>query len=429
MKRVICILILVLSYVLFAANAYADECVMQNGFLVNQLLKKIDDKADAKLVEIQKGTNGDWALVEFDYYADEYPITINVLVGAAKRHGPVKIMYMIAPSGQNFKNVFFVPTERNIAQFLRKSGYIVVGITFPEDSIPASEAGAFLSDWGLDKHRRDIEKAVRLIGRILPYGYDMLGQASSAVCIMDYASRNAGKLNKIILLDTDSFDPEIRPEKVRYAAITYDAMKRLIDGNVYSDNFATSIKQLVYAGTFYPAVDSGVPRSFVGLPGNFTFDGLLHFSLVYAASLPGIHTPISGLPGEWVMIQGLAAGFYEFSVDPALDSFGLTRTKKERIFDVVSLIGEGTSPIALGRDIYGLLSLDDNAYRIHWENIDEKVVMVNGQYSSGEQTYYGTLIKRYGNPDVRITVVPDYAYLDLLYAEDAEADVWPLFLK
>jgi hypothetical protein len=363
----------------------------------------------------------DWTMVELELRDETYPLTITLLAGHNRI--PEKLIFMVAPGGQNFQNTFFTPVDRNMALYMLDNGYMVAGVTFREDKLPMEEIGPFLADWGMEKHRKDLRKVVKIIQRIIHLPYDMIGQAISAVTIMDYASHYSGRLDRIILLDTDSFDPVLQPDKFMYADMTYNALTQIMAGGVYADPFMDSMRDLIFAGVMYPDMDSGQSREFLGLPGNFTFGALLHFSMIYTASLPGLHTPLTGLPGEWVMIQGAAAGYYIPAYDPQYDAYGLSYTNPEDLAQIALYMGTGIIPIAYNRDVYAIQA-QNGAYNIDWPGIGEEVVMINSEYSSGNQAYYGTLIREAGNEDVSLTVIPGYAYIDLLLSPYADTDVW-----
>ena len=128
------------------------------------------------------------------------------------------------------------------------------------------------------------------------------------------------------------------------------------------------------------------------------------------------------------MVQGASAGYYNFHlVDPLSDDFALLLTNAQILPLVANETGEGTSPLALERDIYAIMALN-SAYDIDWAGIEEKVVMVNGELSSGNQIYYGTQIQNAGNSNVIINVISGHGYADLLYGTNTEQNVWTHFL-
>lgn len=421
--------ILFLVQLIFSTAVYADRNNDRNIYHPETAKKIIKSLEKTERIQISQYVSNDvWTWIQVKWYDEEYPIMLDFLF--SNNAVFEKIAYLIAPGGFNFQNAFFTPIDRNIAHFMRENEYLVIGITHREDFVPIEQAGEFMRKWGMEKHRKDLRKVVKRVRKVIKIPYDMLGQANSAVCILDYAAKYSDKfdtLDKLILLDTDSFDPAIQPQKITYANMCYDAMNQLLDQGVMADSFISDMCDLIMAAAVVPQEDSGQSREWFGFPDNFTVEGLLHFSLVYTTSLPGLHTPITGLPGEWTMVQGAAAGYYEFADNPTDDNYALTRTDMADLQKAAMLSGTGTMPLALGRDIYAILALNGQ-YRIDWSEINEKVIMVNSEYSAGYQTYYGTLIKQGGNEEVEIHIVPDYGYVDLLYAPSAEEDVWQFFL-
>ncbi|MCW8966820.1 MAG: hypothetical protein OQK82_09085, partial [Candidatus Pacearchaeota archaeon] len=126
--------------------------------------------------------------------------------------------------------------------------------------------------------------------------------------------------------------------------------------------------------------------------------------------------------------QGINAGYYNFALDPQSDSYGFTYTNLEDLVQVAMNIGTGIVPIAYNRDISAIQALN-GAYEIDWSGIDERVIMINSEYSSGNQAYYGTLIQLAGNNDVSFNLIQGYAYIDLLLSPFAANDVWPFILQ
>ncbi|RJP61111.1 MAG: hypothetical protein C4541_02675 [Candidatus Auribacter fodinae] len=411
-KRLAIILSSAIMFLVLAKDACACDLTDK---IIHQFRK------NAPVETVSTTTNSEWTLTEFLYYDQTIPLTVDILLNKGKK--PKKLVYLVAPSGMTFQNTFFTPQDQNIAHFYRKAGYGVIGITFRENALTDGNA-PFLKNWGLQKHRKDIRQVVKNVRKVLTkVPYDMLGQASSAVCILDYAATFSDQLDTIVLLDTDSFDPAVQPEKVVYAGMTYDALVQIMNDGLYADTFFGTFMNLILAGVYYPDADSGQSREMLGLSGNFTYAGLLHFSLIYTTYLPGLHTPITGLPGEWVMMQGVAAGYYNFAPDPLDDDFGLNLTPLNILAQIPATAGSGITPIALNRDIYAVQALN-GAYTIDWTGITENVIMINAEFSSGYQNYYQTLIENATGNTADFHFIPGYAYVDLLYAPTAEEDVW-----
>ena len=196
---------------------------------------------------------------------------------------------------------------------------------------------------------------------------------------------------------------------------------------IYYDDFIGQLKALAFAVQLYPMEDSGESREALGLPGNFTFLGLTYFSLIYSGSLPGFHSDITGLPGEW-WLKSQFAGFYEFNYDPLEDHFGFYLTDFDRIIQGAANLGSGVLPLAVWRDSSALDSFN-NEYIIDFNGIEEKVRWINAELGMGSYNYFTEIIKETGNTDVTATVVPGYGHLDLLWSDQAEEEVWPLLLQ
>lgn len=422
MKRFICMICAVVCFLTVGFSSASARHVRNNG--VKKIFKAFKKAGPVELVDFEYTKQWFWA--ELAVMDELYPLTVDILADSRKR--PQKIAFMVAPAGFNFRNNYFSPRENNPAQFLRENGYLVVGITFREDQISPDDVDESVADWGIAKHVDDMRKIIKPVTRALRLPYDLIGQSSGGVCILDYASKYSHpNFERIVLIDTDSFDPAIQPEKVMYAGMTHDAFVQLMAQGMLVESFGGDLKELAMGAAMFPDADSGQPRP-GGLPGNFTLSGLLHFSLINTGLLPGVTSPITGLPGEWVLVKGVCDGYYNFHPDPLLDDFALTKTDVQVFSEMAAEIGSGSTALAFAIDAYALLALN-GAYTIDWSGIDETVVMVNGELSSGSQTYYGTRIINAGNSDVSIVVVPEYGYADLMWGTNAEQDVWQNFVE
>jgi hypothetical protein len=365
----------------------------------------------------------DWSWVELLYYDEKYPLTIDIVCSNKKL--PEKVIYMAA-SGINFKSAFFTPVENNISHFLRKNGYLVVGITAREENVGEENSYEFMKEWGIEKHREDIRKIVKIVQSVVRLPYDMLGFGIDGNYILDYASIYSDQLDKIIIVDLESYDP-LDTEQMYNLQLLYDACVQVMDQGMYYDDFIADLKSLTLAVQLYPMEDSGESREALGLPGNFTFSGLLHFSLIYTGTLPGFHTEITGLPGDW-WLTSICHGFYEFNYDPQEDNFGFYLTSLDRIIEGVVNLGSGIVTLASWKDC-AALDCFNGEYIIDFDGIDEKVRWINGELGMGNYNYFTEIIKETGNSDVIATIVPGYGHMDLLWSEQAEEEVWPLLLE
>ena len=373
-----------------------------------------------------QSVNENLTWVEADFYDEPYPLTLNVV--AAKYPFPAKVIYLLPASGLNFRSSFFTPIEESLASYLATNGYLVVGITPREDNVPIEADPGIMAKWGMLKHREDVHKIIQLVQELVRMPYDVLGHSLGAITALDYAGAYSNKqFRSIMLLDIPAFDPVRQRDKIACARLALKACHQLLKDNVYWDTSIADYRLLMAAATFYPDVDSGQPRIGLGLPGNFTFNGLLHFSLIFSASLPGIITELTGLPQEWPMVQGNTAGDYEFASTPPEDRFELTRTDVDRLRQALAEVKSGTAPVALLRDYTSAIAnLQD--YRIHWAGIQEKVTWLNGELGMGAQTFGAKLIWGSGNTNVTVAVIPGYGHVDLIYSETAREDVWSRLL-
>ena len=383
-------------------------------------------KAGVHLEIRDRCVNENLTWVEADFYDEPYPLTLNVV--AAKYPFPAKVIYLLSASSLNFRSSFFTPIEESLASYLATNGYLVVGITPREDNVPIEADPSVMAKWGMLKHRKDVRKIIRLVQALVRKPYDVLGHSLGAITALDYAGAySEGQFRSIMLLDIPSFDPVRQPDKIACAKLALGAYHRLLKDRVYRDTSVEGYKLLLAAATLYPDVDSGQPRAGLGLPGNFTFDGLLHFSLIFTASMPGLITELTGLPQEWPMVQGNTAGDYDFAPDPADDSFELTLTDTDRLRQAVVEVGSGIAPVALARDYTSAIA-NLCGYRINWAGIQEKVTWINGELGMGAQTFGAKLIRRSGNTNVTVAVMPGYGHVDLIYSETAREDVWSRLL-
>lgn len=366
-----------------------------------------------------------WLWAEAELQDEAFPLTIDVVAGT---HGaPHRIVYLLAASGANFRSAFFTPAETNLAQFFRRNGYLVIGVTPREDGVAADQVEPYMAEWGLAKHREDVRKVVRAVEEKLPLPADMLGHSFSGGTALDYAAHYSGRLDRVLVLDLYSLDPQ-DAESSEAATRLYTGLTDLIGGGHTMDLSLADAKQLFIGANLYPSADSGVSRDFLGLPGNFTTAGFLHFLLVYSAVLPGEHTPVTGLPRDWPLVLSSCAGHYAPALDPQEDMFALDHVDPSVFLGAGLAMGSGAIPYALMKD-WVAAAHDDPAYLIPWDGIGEDVVWVNMELGYGHLTHAADRIVAAGNPHVAVHVVPGYGNIDPLVSRTAAEDVWSLLLS
>jgi pimeloyl-ACP methyl ester carboxylesterase len=393
-----------------------------NAFKVVKTLSKIAEKVEITQLEISL----QWTWIQMDIYDETVPITVDIIASNFKK--PEKILYMLPGGGVNFKSSYFTPINNNMAHFFREQGYLVVGISPREDNVPAGITYEFMADWGLLKHKQDIRKIVNIVQHLFNKKYDMLGHSYGAVYALDYAGTYSGKLNKIMVMDIDFYDPEKKPEAIALHQLSYQAYGQLMADGIYTDPFVAEFKQMAAMLILYPLADSGVSREMLGLPGNFTLEGLFYFGAIYTGIMPGPITHITGAPGDWSLVQGTLAGYYFFDIDPLNDEYGFTLCEFDTMIAALNESKSGFMPIALHRDFSAAASYS-GIYDIDWAGIKEKVIWVNMELGYGDRTYGADLIKQNGNANVRVIIVPGYAHGDVLWSSTAYVDVWPLLLE
>ena len=389
--------------------------------IFNRTVLKFIKESKIKIKEVK--FTKEWSWIELLYYDEQYPLAIDIV--CSNETLPEKIIYM-AGGGINFKSAFFTPIENNLSHFLRKNGYLVIGITPREENIGEVNSYEFMKEWGIEKHREDIRKVVNIIQSVVRLPYDMLGYSVAGNFVLDYASIYSDQLDKIIILDLESYDPNDTTQMYNLQLL-YNATVQIMDQGIYYDDFIGELKALASIVQLYPMEDSGESREALGLPGNFTFLGLMHFSLIYSGTLPGFHTEITGLPGEWWSTSQFA-GFYDFNYDPMEDNFGFYLTSFDRIIQGATNLGSGILPLAVWRDCAALDSFN-NEYIINFNGIEEKVRWINSELGMGNYNYFTEIIKDTGNADVIATIVEGYGHVDLLWSDQAEKEVWPLLLE
>ncbi|OGV45743.1 MAG: hypothetical protein A2X46_09575 [Lentisphaerae bacterium GWF2_57_35] len=382
----------------------------------------------APIAKVKQVQTNDWVWVELKYQDEQYPLTIDVL-GSRNGCPPRKVLYMLSVSGMNFQSTYFTPMHDNLAQFFRKHGYLVVGITARENAVPAGADCSPLAEWGLKKHKKDVRKIVDVVRRRLGLRYDLFGFSYAGATVLDYAASYDDRLDKVIVADLFAFDPVTETNQIQTALHLQNCLNQMIGEGTYVDDSLAQLKYLTAMATVDPDGDSGVPRALVGLPleGAFTYDGLLHFWMIYSGLLAGDHTALSGLPRDWPLLMSTLSGTYELAADPLDDRFGFTYTDQSLIRLASLKNGSGIIPLALLRDVTATAA-GSGSYRIRWDDIDERVVWVNSALGYGDQNHAAQLIRQGGNRHVSVSVIEGYGNADLLFSSTAEEDVWRLFL-
>lgn len=354
---------------------------------------------------------------------ERYPLVVD-LVGSTSATA-AKAVFLLPGGGQTVASSFLTPDGASLADHLAAAGALVVGVTPREAAVPPWQLGRAMAGWGIARHRRDIRAIVTRVQPATGLPYDVLGHSYGATSALDYAAVY-DDLERVIALDIAS--PELGPDPVlaRDARRTHAAHVTLIRAGFHADPTYAVLKPLTALAAAAPRASSGWSRRSAGHPGAFTLEGLLYSGLIDSALEPGIHTPLTRLPGDWLMRRGALAGAYTFARDPSRDTYAFTHTPLRTVRTAAARSGSGLIPTAFERDWWALTA-GTRGYAIDWAGINEGVVWLNAELGYGNHLYGADLIRQAGNARVISGVIPGYGHADLLWGADAARDVWAWF--
>jgi pimeloyl-ACP methyl ester carboxylesterase len=371
----------------------------------------------------------EWVRTRFSLFDEPYPLVVDVVAGTTAKIS--RVVYMLPGGGLNFCGNFFTPREHNLAHFLRRHGYLVVGITPREDALEPSGDDPVAATWGLAKRKRDNHKIIELIDQALRMPYDILGHSVGGIQALDYAAGRAaragqagpgGRLGRVMVLDTTGpYDPAAEPALTQRARDTAAGFRDLLHAPPrFSLSYTVDpgLKALVRAAVDDPAGRSAGALRPDGSP--FTNAGIAHYALIKTAELPG--------PLNWIYEQGLSTGTYAWGTTPAHDRFALHQTPLSTWAEALAEVGSGLIVTAQLRDLTAVLAGDRATYAIDWAKIDVPVAWVNMALGRGDHTRGADLIRAGGNPEISFTVVPGYGHADPAWGRNAQDDVWPLLV-
>jgi pimeloyl-ACP methyl ester carboxylesterase len=370
----------------------------------------------------------DWSWFEVNYYDETYPLTVDVV--GSNFQTVKKVIYLLPGGGVNFKSSFFTPIDNNIAQFLRTKGYLVIGITPREDNVPKGlNSYPMMAEWGMDKHVADIHNVIdKIQKKINNLPYVILGHSFGAAYALEYAGAYPDGAAKVIALDIYSFGPEdVFPDP--YYATYFDTAAWL--SSLYADTIASGqtadstysqIQSLMLISLIFPKIDSGESRTPFAT-GDFTYEGLLYFSMIDSAVLPGIFSDTTGLPSEWPMIGGYVSGNYVFSDNPINDQYSLNHANMFNLREASFKVGSGLVPYALYRDFFAINAVDGDS-NIQWSRINKPVLWINTALGYGDYMHGVDMITSPVTP----VIIGDYGHLDILASKTAKQDVWQKYI-
>jgi pimeloyl-ACP methyl ester carboxylesterase len=365
-----------------------------------------------------------WTWLQFQVHDEMYPLTVDI-VGSTVTPA-TKVMYMLAGGSTNFHGSFFTPNQRNLAHFMCENGYLVVGVTPREDSVPGDLRNlGFMATWGLQKHSADVRSVVTQLQAALGLPYDVLGHSYGAITALEYAARYTDTLvpTRVIALDIYSLDGAAQPKAREDAERTYRAHVQLLERGEYVDTGYALLKPAKGFAVAAPNVDSGTSRADYGYSGTFSFEALLFATVIDSSRAAGVHSTITGLPGDWLFKGGAVAGRYVFADDPQGDRYLFTRTRYDTFLATVDAVGSGLIAVALERDVWAI-NADIDAYRLDWTAIRQPVIWFNSELGYGEHRHGAQLMRAAGNQHVMDATLRSYGHGDMLWAEAARFDLW-----
>lgn len=357
----------------------------------------------------------DW--IELDIYDQRFPIQVDIV--ACDQTPARGVVYMLPGGSINFRSSYFVRQEGLAAKFCRQ-GYLVVGISAREDHVPRDlEDTRFLQAWGMKSRREDIRSVITKVQSAVPAPYELVGHSWGAASALDYASVYSSELRRVIAMDIFSIDPDADPVAISRARRTYDAHVTLMERGVFADTSYADFSSVLRRG-----LDDSEPDviSFE-YPDRYTSKELMLFGLIYSAVLPGVHTPLTGLPGDWPMAMSTLAGEYTRGLQLRDIDRILSRTQATTLRVVAKELGSGVMSMAFSRDYWAVTALDP-AYTLRWQDITTEVIWLNSELGFAEKSYGANLVREAGNQRVRVEVIAGYGHADLLWGRHADEDVW-----
>lgn len=383
--------------------------------IAEKTIEKIKETKNISKVEIVKieiiNHNVLWVQLLL-YDGDVLPIRVDLLNNIFG--WPTKNIYLSPPNALNIEADFITPKNKNLAIFLANKNYFVIGITPREDAAPIDFNFDLIKNWGFEKRTQDFTEIVNIFQNICDRDFDILGHSDGALVGLFYSSMiPSNKLKTIRVIDkVGRYPPD--SQQFQNAQVSLNAVNQLITNGTVVDREFLGFVFLAEQAKTNPTGNSGVPRP---AGGNFTNEGLFFFSLINTNVLPGLLTPITGLPSFWYLKQGFAAGTYEFGPSPLEDKYSLTHINVQNIFEALSTIGSGTYALALDRDFF---AIETNQLPLNLENIKVPIFWINAELGFGDVSYTISLLKT----QVTYEIVKNYAIADPVFSNTADVDFW-----
>lgn len=343
--------------------------------------------------------------VSFNYAVDargtviDYPLTVSFL--GSNFSTPRGVVYLLPGGGMNFRASFFTPADDNLAQYFRNAGYLVIGITPREDKVPSTAAPySCMKDWGMKRHVDDIAEVIARIQNSPAFSgrkFRVLGHSFGASFALDYLDKyDSWALEKVIALDIYkvSDDEVFSRGSVEIFSDPYNYL------GSYADTSYADLRTLMFVSLLLPDVPAS-PALVPGLPGAFTYEGFLYYSLIESSELDAVEL------GDWPLRKGYAAGLYDRNApeNPGDDAYGMSVTSMCTLRDASLKLGSGVVPFAVYRDYFAANApyYYSGVYSLDW-NLPAKVLWLNTEFG------YGSRFADYG----AASVIPGLGHLDVL---------------
>jgi len=375
-------------------------------------------------------------------------IGIHRVVKERRPYCPIKssrAIMMLHGDNSDFRSAFLmstqsneVPIEHSLAIYLAQKSIDVWGIdlrwTFVPDDYPGTDeipycyvdGCEFMEKWDTGLHLKDIKTAVRIarvVRGLTGSGFGkmfMLGHSRGAQFTYAYANEETQlpwweqSLRGIIPVDmVYKFDPE-EEELIDAACTRLEVLEAL--GTCYSDE-AVTLKYIAYLAATDPEGSSPI------IPG-FTNQQVAWFALsaTYATYLPPMTSPVP--------LYHYCAGTFDDYGFPT----GLQFTNSDYMLDFAFAVPSFQS---LGEIIDGeaIMCSDSTSYDDYLDQIETPVFYVGA--AGGFGAYGEYVLELLGSTDKQSLIVQlylpegvalDYGHIDLLFADNAESEVWkPIF--
>ena len=325
-----------------------------------------------------------------------------------------------------------VPIKHSLAIYLAQRNIDVWGIDLRWTFVPdCNDNFTFMENWDTASHLKDIRTAVRIarvVRGLTGSGFGkmfMLGHSRGAQFTYAYANEETHlpwweqSLRGIIPVDTVyKFDPD-EDGLIINACIRLDALEELRDFEIYYSDKAVNLKGITYLANNDP-------------DGNSIIKGLEYFTNQQVAwfALSATYATYPPMPPPVSFYHYCAGTFDDYGLPT-----GLQFTNSDYMLDFSFAVPSFQS---LGEIIDGEAIRCGNftPYDDYLDKIETPVFYVGA--AGGFGAYGEYILELLGNADKQSLIVQlyppegvalDYGHIDLLFADNAESEVWKPILK